>query len=162
MQANSREAPEYSSMTFHNLTAYSDRRLSSGHFALVTDCSRPFRDRRLKGWSPGLSHVEYPHITLRCPHTAKIHTLITLSISIPAKPPVLKARKRLPVGFDSYRPLHFSLSGVSLRCRRTRLSLLPRSHSVGGYNRSFDRMRRSTPRSSSYSMVPSVRHRPRC
>jgi len=24
-------------MTFHNLTAYSDRRLSSGHFALAAD-----------------------------------------------------------------------------------------------------------------------------
>src|SRR5258707_12547437 len=33
-------------------------------------------------------------------------------------------------GFDSHRPLHFSLSGVSLRCPRTRLSLSPSSHSL--------------------------------
>ena len=40
------------------------------------------------------------------PHTAKIHTLITLGISIRTKPLVLKARERLPCGFDSHRPLH--------------------------------------------------------
>jgi hypothetical protein len=33
-------------------------------------------------------------------------------------------------GLDSHRPLHFSLSGVSLRCPRTRLSLSPGSHSL--------------------------------
>jgi hypothetical protein len=33
-------------------------------------------------------------------------------------------------GFDSLRPLHFSSSGVSLRCPRTLLSLSPRSHSL--------------------------------
>ncbi len=41
-----------------------------------------------------------------------------------------QARKRRPCGFDSHRPLHFSLPGVSLRCARTRLSLSPRSHSI--------------------------------
>jgi hypothetical protein len=40
------------------------------------------------------------------PHTAKIHTLITLGIRNRTKPLVLKARKRRPCGFDSHRPLH--------------------------------------------------------
>src|SRR5216684_6845105 len=69
----------------------------------------------------------YPYVA---PHTAKIHTLITLGISIRTKPLVLKTWKRLPCGFDSHRPLHFSLPGVSLRCPRTRLSLSPSSHSL--------------------------------
>src|SRR5216684_3473016 len=69
----------------------------------------------------------YPYVA---PHTAKIHTLITLDISIRTKPLVLKTWKRLPCGFDSHRPLHFSLSGVPLRCPRTRLSLSPGSHSL--------------------------------
>jgi hypothetical protein len=56
------------------------------------------------------------------PHTAKIHTLITLGISIHIKPLVLKALKRPPCGFDSHRPLHFLWSDVSPRCPRTRLS----------------------------------------
>src|SRR5450755_851357 len=50
------------------------------------------------------------------PHTAKIHTLITLGIRHRTKLLVFKARKRLPCGFDSHRPLHFPLLGVSLRC----------------------------------------------
>ena len=41
------------------------------------------------------------------PHTAKIHTLITLGVSILPKPLVLEGLKRLPRGFDSHRPLHF-------------------------------------------------------
>jgi hypothetical protein len=45
----------------------------------------------------------YPYVA---PHTAKIHTLITLVISIRTKPHVLKARKHLPRGFDSHRPPH--------------------------------------------------------
>src|SRR5882724_6488534 len=35
-----------------------------------------------------------------------------------------------PVWVRSHRPLHFSLSGVSLRCPRTRASLLSSSHSL--------------------------------
>ena len=35
------ENPEYSSITLHNLTIYSDRRLSVGHFDLATDRSWP-------------------------------------------------------------------------------------------------------------------------
>jgi hypothetical protein len=54
------------------------------------------------------------------PQTAKIHTLITLGIRHRSKAPIFELRKRLPCGFDSHRPLHFSLSGVSLRCPRTR------------------------------------------
>jgi hypothetical protein len=41
------------------------------------------------------------------PHTAKIHTLITLGIRIRAKPLVFKARNVVPRGFDSHCPLHF-------------------------------------------------------
>ena len=55
------------------------------------------------------------------PQTAKIHTLITLDISIRTRPLVLKTRKRCPCGFDSHRPLHFQ---ASLRTRRdTRLGI---------------------------------------
>jgi hypothetical protein len=57
----------------------------------------------MKGLSSGLRAPMYPYVA---PHTSKIHTLITPGISIRAKPPVLKARKRLPRGFDSHRPLH--------------------------------------------------------
>jgi hypothetical protein len=64
----------------------------------------------------------YFGLALRGPHTANIHTLITLGISIRAKPLVCKARKHRPCAFASHRPLHFSLSGVSLRCPRTRTS----------------------------------------
>src|SRR6266700_4910784 len=64
------------------------------------------------------------------PHTAKIHTLITLGVAILAKSLVLKARKRIPRGFDSHRPLHFSLSGVSLRCSRARPSSPPSYQSL--------------------------------
>ena len=35
--------------------------------------------------------------------------------------------------FDSHRPLHFSLPGVSLRCPRTRLGLSSSSHSLVGF-----------------------------
>jgi hypothetical protein len=41
------------------------------------------------------------------PHTAKIHTLITLGIRIRTKLLVFKARNVVPCGFDSHRPLHF-------------------------------------------------------
>jgi hypothetical protein len=41
------------------------------------------------------------------PRTSKIHTPITLGIRLRTKPPVLKARKHRPCGFDSHRPLHF-------------------------------------------------------
>src|SRR5229473_1809574 len=69
-----------------------------------------------------------------CPYmaldTTKIHTPITLGVRPCIKPLVFKLRRRSPCGFDSHRPLHFSLSGVSLRCLRTRLSLSPSSHSL--------------------------------
>lgn len=45
---------------------------------------------------------------------------ITLGIVIRTKPLVLKAQKRSSCGFDSHRPLDFSLSGVSPRCPGTR------------------------------------------
>jgi hypothetical protein len=69
---------------------------------------------------------------LRCvaPHTAKIHTLITLGFGIRAKALVLKPRTRRPCGFDSHRPLHFSLSGVVLCCPRTRPRVSPSCHSL--------------------------------
>jgi hypothetical protein len=46
------------------------------------------------------------------------------------KPLVFNVRNVLPCGFDSHRPLHFWLPGVSLRCPRTRLSFSPSSHSL--------------------------------
>src|SRR5216684_1513199 len=100
----------------------------------------------------------YPYVA---PHTAKIHTLITLGISIRTKPLVLKTWRRRPCGFDSHRPLHFSLPGVSLRCPRTRLSASPSSHSLDmgatvHLIECFDP--RLGPRS--FSMVSSGRHRP--
>jgi hypothetical protein len=57
------------------------------------------------------SCLTYPCVA---PHTAKIHMLITLGISIRAKPLVLRARKRLPRGFDSHRPLHFQPAPANL------------------------------------------------
>ena len=55
---------------------------------------------------------------LRSRAPGKIHRLITLGIRHRINSLVLKARKKRPCGFDSHRPLHFSLSGVSLRCPR--------------------------------------------
>jgi hypothetical protein len=77
--------------------------------------------------SPKIRAPMYPYVAL---DTTKIHTLITLGISIRTKPLVSKARQRHPCGFDSHRSLHFSLSGVSLRYPRTRLSLSPSSQSL--------------------------------
>jgi hypothetical protein len=48
----------------------------------------------------------YPYVALIAPHTAKIHTPITLGIRRRYKPAVFKVRKVLPRGFDSHRPLH--------------------------------------------------------
>jgi len=84
-------------------------------------------DRKARAETSNVAHPTLPYVA---PHTAKIHTLITLGIRDRAKPLVLKARKRLPRGFDSHRPLHFWLSDVSLRCPGTRLSLSPGSHSL--------------------------------
>src|SRR3979490_3314204 len=44
--------------------------------------------------------------------------------------PCFQAPNAPPAWFDSHRPLQFSLSGVSLRCPRTRLSLSPSSHGL--------------------------------
>jgi len=87
----------------------------------------PFRDLRMKALSSGLRTPMYPYVA---PHTSKIHTLVTLGIRHCTKPRVFKVRNCLPRGFDSHRPLHFSLSGVPLCCPRTRLSLSPGSHSL--------------------------------
>jgi hypothetical protein len=85
---------------------------------------RPTTDRL----EPGTTHVEYPHVALRCPtyleNSHANHTWHPPS----HKPPIFKVRNCLPRGFDSHRPLHFSLPGVSLRCPRSRLSLSPSSH----------------------------------
>jgi hypothetical protein len=77
--------------------------------------------------SPGFRSPMYPCVAL---DTTKIHTPITLGIRRRTKLLVLQFRRRRPRGFDSHRPLHFSLSGVSLRCPRARLSLSPSSHSL--------------------------------
>src|SRR5260221_10495942 len=79
---------------------------------------RVWRSTTCEGSSPGLrtsSIHTYPYVA---PHTAKIHTLITLGIRYRTKPLVFEARNGVPCGFDSHRPLHFLLSGVSLRCPR--------------------------------------------
>ena len=55
----------------------------------------------------GDERAMYPYVALRAPHTTKIHTLITLGISIRRKLLVLWFRQHLPFGFDSHRPLHF-------------------------------------------------------
>jgi hypothetical protein len=63
--------------------------------------------------SSDASPLAYPNVA-RC--TNKIHTPITLGIPRRTKPPVSKLPRRRPCGFDSHRPLHFSLAHVGLRC----------------------------------------------
>jgi hypothetical protein len=104
----------------------------SSHYTLASLCPlacSPIRGARLwpDGSSPGFPTSMYPYVA---PHTAKIHTLITLGIRDCAKALVFQLRKHRPGGFDSHRPLHFWLPGMSLRCPRTRLSLSPSSHSL--------------------------------
>ena len=70
-----------------------------------------------EGWSPGSRISMYPHVA---PHTAKFHTLITPGIRHRAKALVFQLREHRPCGFDSHRPLHFPLPGVSPRCHSTR------------------------------------------
>jgi hypothetical protein len=89
--------------------------------------SWPVRDLRLVGTGPGFRSLVYPYVA---PHTAKIHTPITLGIRRRTKPLVFELRRRCPRGFDSHRPLHSSLSGRSLRCPRTRLGLSRSCHSL--------------------------------
>ena len=118
---------------YHDYTAmpYNIKRRSS-HYTLASLCPlacSPIRGARLwpDGSSPGFPTSMYPYVA---PHTAKIHTLITLGIRDCAKALVFQLRKHRPGGFDSHRPLHFWLPGMSLRCPRTRLSLSPSSHSL--------------------------------
>jgi hypothetical protein len=59
------------------------------------------------------------------PTSSTCYTLITLGVSIFAKPLVLKARKRVPRGFDSHRPLHFSLAHIGLHWLRASNPLTP-------------------------------------
>src|ERR1017187_4383102 len=61
---------------------------------------------------PEIRTSVYPYVA---PHTAKIHTLITLGISIRTKLLVLKDRKRLPRGFDSHRPLHYQAIRITFQ-----------------------------------------------
>jgi hypothetical protein len=92
------------------------------------DCSWADRRTTTEGGLTLGSHTSmYPYVAS---HTAKIHTLITLRIRNRARPLVLKPRRRRPCGFDSHRPLHFSLPGVSLRCLRTLLGASPSSLSL--------------------------------
>ena len=118
---------------YHDYTAmpYKIKRRSS-HYTLASLCPlacSPIRGARLwpDGSSPGFPTSMYPYVA---PHTAKIHTLITLGIRDCAKALVFQLRKHRPGGFDSHRPLHFWLPGMSLRCPRTRLSLSRSSHSL--------------------------------
>src|SRR5277367_1704906 len=64
----------------------------------------PMRYSRLKGCSAGPRAAMYPYVA---PHTARIHTPITLGIRGRIIELILKPRKRRPGGFDSHRPLHF-------------------------------------------------------
>jgi len=73
----------------------------------------PIGDSGLKGWSTGVSHLDVSLRSLRWPRIPpKIHTLITLGISVRNKPLVLKARSAQPCGFDSHRPLHSKTTKV--------------------------------------------------
>ena len=89
------------------------RQFWSGQLRYLKVSYWPIGDLRLKGSSPGLRTPMYPYVA---PRTAKIHTLITLGISIRTKWLVFWLRTHRPCGFDSHRPLHFPLSGVSVRC----------------------------------------------
>jgi hypothetical protein len=84
----------------------------------------------------------YPYAALRCPHTAKIHTLITLGIRHRLKSLVLKARKKCPCGFDSHRPLHFPATFQQSTWRSIRF----------GSNRLRERSIRAARRPSTISM----------
>jgi hypothetical protein len=53
-----------------------------------------------------------PSLRYVAPHTAKIHTPITLGIRHRVKPFVFKLRKRRPCGFDFHRPLQLSIHEV--------------------------------------------------
>jgi hypothetical protein len=66
----------------------------------------PVRDLPLVGTSQGLAHRCIPTCPYVAPHTAKIHTPITLGIRNRAKLLVFQIRYDLPCGFDSHRPLH--------------------------------------------------------
>jgi hypothetical protein len=56
---------------------------------------------------PATSDTDVALRSLTLPHIPqKIHTLLTLGVSILAKSLVLKARKCVPHVFDSHRPLH--------------------------------------------------------
>jgi hypothetical protein len=131
------------------------------------NASWPVRNLRVPGSSPEVRPPMYPYVA---PDTTKIHTPITLGIRHRAKLHVFKLRTRGPCGFDSHRPLHFSLSGVSLRCPRTRLSLSPCSHSLDAattglqrvnVRQLLDRFRQSARGSSSIVVASCVCHRPR-
>ena len=96
------------------------RQFWSGQLRYLKVSYWPIGDLRLKGSSPGLRTPMYPYVA---PRTARIHTLITLGISIRTKWLVFWLRTHRPCGFDSHRPLHFSLSGVSPRCPLTQFGL---------------------------------------
>ena len=117
----------------------SERPLTGSLFMSVASRFWPVRDLRLKGSSPGLRTSSIPTQPYVAPHTAKIHTLITLGIRNRTKQLILSVRKRRPCGFDSHRPLHFSLSGVLLRCPTTPQPIVQFPQYRRGDDRSFDR-----------------------
>jgi hypothetical protein len=67
-----------------------------------------------KAGAGDLSHRCIPMLPCMAPHTAEIHTLITLGVRHCAKPRVFKLRTRRPIGFDSHRPLHFQPAPAKL------------------------------------------------
>jgi hypothetical protein len=100
------------------LNAIRERPLSAGRFGTASARFWPVRDLRLKGRGPGSRASIYPYVA---PHTAKIHTLITLGLCIRTKLLFLKPQKRLPCGFDSHRPLHSPRgAALSFICLRER------------------------------------------
>ena len=91
---------EYASRVRHRLIPYIWQGIG-GPPVLVRHHGRPTTE----GLGPGPLASMYPYVA---PHAAKIHTLITPGIRHRFKPLVLKARKRLPRGFDSHRPLQLA------------------------------------------------------
>jgi len=106
---------------------------------------------RPKGLSPGLRTPMYPYVA---PRTAKIHTLISLGISIRTQWLVFWLRTHRPCGFDSHRPLHFSLAHIGLRCPRLGARTFPCSHSMDASSFS----RRLSPRKLLHSELPGIGH----
>jgi hypothetical protein len=95
----------------------------------------------------------YPYVAFRCPTYREIsHASHTWHQGSRETACFLVPAARLPCGFDSHRPLHSSLPGVSLRCLGLDLAYRQFPQFRRGYSL-FDRMRRAASRSSSLITV---------